>query len=838
MKKRILAAVLAVAMILGVAGIAFAASPFPDTDGIEEEGTIALLKTLGLVKGDDLGNFNPEDTITRAEFCAMIVRALGLEAAAGFLATPTVFPDVTEAQSWAYGYINIAVTRGIVKGYPDGTFRPQGPVSQAEALTMVMRALGYKDSLPGEWPLDYILKGAEKEPGLVKSGFIPNTSATRAFVAVMIADTLQAVPHKEDPDTPGYFVPVPGAGQLQETALRFKNVVPSGVVSDINLTDKTLKIGGVQYTYDPAVVVYGDVSSVSALSGYSVTAVQRSTGDKKVVFIATTNLAVSGKVTAVDVINKSLTIADKTYKVVAGFSVEKDGTDLATSTDTNKLIALLDTNATLWLNEDGKVYEVQARLLNTADHVITGKSVEMTTSGTVYKLTLDIDEDGTGDITKPLAKDVTISKNGIAVGWSDLAAGDLVSYSEEGGEIVWIDAFYSVIEMAQVTSKYDLGSAGKQIVALVDGQSVTLTCTTAGFGVSVGDYYNLKLNRDGKVYSYVLKTSAVTTAGGVIERASTELAWVDGAAKTYYKLTLTDGSSIALPYSDANFSFQYAKNNSTLTTPAVANFATLFKVGDSIRISRNAALTVSKLELFSPVFEGIAAYDSGTKTLTVGGNVIPLASGAVVTLDGNTVPVSLLNGVQLVKVYWDAATAKATRVAGFQFADDASAASKIILLADGKYDITLVAGAFTAAKDAVVVRDGEASTLAALQLGDKIRYTLDAGVAIYVEATSDTAKPGLDDEIANNPLAEWVDDDDDKVEVTITFTEETQKPIVYIDGEEAAVADSAGGKVWVATSAQTFASDVDPIVVGISVKDYAGNQFTVTVPNVEINPAP
>jgi hypothetical protein len=58
MLKKILATALAAAMIFGLANMAFAAPVFPDTAGVENEADIAKLKALGIVKGDDLGNFN------------------------------------------------------------------------------------------------------------------------------------------------------------------------------------------------------------------------------------------------------------------------------------------------------------------------------------------------------------------------------------------------------------------------------------------------------------------------------------------------------------------------------------------------------------------------------------------------------------------------------------------------------------------------------------------------------------------------------------------------------------------------------------------------------------
>ncbi len=127
MLKKILATALAAAMIFGLASTAFAAA-FPDIAGNEFEADIAKLKALGLVEGDENGKYNPTNTINRAEFAKMVVNMLGLKSAASYLNTPTVFPDVKADFAWAYGYINIAVGRGLVKGYEDGTFRPSQPL--------------------------------------------------------------------------------------------------------------------------------------------------------------------------------------------------------------------------------------------------------------------------------------------------------------------------------------------------------------------------------------------------------------------------------------------------------------------------------------------------------------------------------------------------------------------------------------------------------------------------------------------------------------------------------------------------------------------------------------
>jgi hypothetical protein len=177
------------AFMFSVVGSAGAAS-FSDVTGTDvEANAIYKLTSLGIIDGYPDGTFGPEKTITRAEFAKIAVYSAGLQAVAtGMQGTPSSFKDV-KADFWANGWINVAAAQGFVKGYPDGTYKPQAQITQAEVITVLLRLVGYNDNLPGVWPANYIAKAANL--GILDDvTFMANGAATRGTVAILASETL------------------------------------------------------------------------------------------------------------------------------------------------------------------------------------------------------------------------------------------------------------------------------------------------------------------------------------------------------------------------------------------------------------------------------------------------------------------------------------------------------------------------------------------------------------------------------------------------------------------------------------------------------------------------
>lgn len=157
--KRFAAGLLAAGMSLSAIG-ASALAPDLENAGIDTEA--GLLGALGIMVGDDEGNFRPDDSIKRSEFAKIAVTTLGMEKSAASYANVQVFDDVP-TWHWANGYIAIAAQRGIFIGDGDGTYRPDDNVSYAEAMTVFTRILGYDKAAEekGQWPNGHIAMGTQ-----------------------------------------------------------------------------------------------------------------------------------------------------------------------------------------------------------------------------------------------------------------------------------------------------------------------------------------------------------------------------------------------------------------------------------------------------------------------------------------------------------------------------------------------------------------------------------------------------------------------------------------------------------------------------------------------------
>ncbi|OPY63610.1 MAG: Cellulosome-anchoring protein precursor [Pelotomaculum sp. PtaU1.Bin065] len=110
---------------------------FADTAAHWAKDYVAAAAASGIVSGYDADTFGPDDLITREQMAVMIVKAAGSAPAAG----ESQFSDSGGISGWAADAVAAATENGIIKGYPDNTFRPQSSATRAEAVTVVVNAL-------------------------------------------------------------------------------------------------------------------------------------------------------------------------------------------------------------------------------------------------------------------------------------------------------------------------------------------------------------------------------------------------------------------------------------------------------------------------------------------------------------------------------------------------------------------------------------------------------------------------------------------------------------------------------------------------------------------------
>lgn len=163
-----------------------------DIEGTQYEEALFVLSSLNILKGYEDGSFKPLDNISRAEFVAVIIKMLGItdetmknnNAATGFVDVP--------AAHWASGYINAAVSLGLISGDGDGAFKPDDPVTYEQALKLLVNVIGYETLAKerGGYPSGFVIVAQEK--GITKNvSFKQSAFATRGDVARLAYNTMK-----------------------------------------------------------------------------------------------------------------------------------------------------------------------------------------------------------------------------------------------------------------------------------------------------------------------------------------------------------------------------------------------------------------------------------------------------------------------------------------------------------------------------------------------------------------------------------------------------------------------------------------------------------------------
>ncbi len=188
--KRALSLLLSSTMVLGMLVMGGSAAGYKDVDASNDhQEAIEVLQAVGIMTGDQNGNFNPDGSITRNEMAVIMCNLLDYTVASYKGTAP-----FTDVPAWAEPYVAACYTNGITAGISATQYGGNQTVTTGEAALMLLKALGYFQ-YSGDFGQDWLVETTKTGStaglfGGVKNG--AREALTRNDVAQMVLNTLKA----------------------------------------------------------------------------------------------------------------------------------------------------------------------------------------------------------------------------------------------------------------------------------------------------------------------------------------------------------------------------------------------------------------------------------------------------------------------------------------------------------------------------------------------------------------------------------------------------------------------------------------------------------------------
>ena len=331
--KKLLALVLALVMSMSLVTISNAA--FKDADSIDYKEAVDVMNAVGVFIGDEKGNFNAKENLTR-EQAAKIIAYLELGSkAADALVGGATFTDVASTR-WSAGFVGYCVQAGVVAGNGDGKFDPAGQLTALQFGKMLLVELGYDAKAAGmvgaDWAINTskLMAKAKLMDGIDGS---VNQVLTREKAAQMTLNALEA-PTVEY-DTKGSNITVNGA------EINFGASEPSYVTNTIAKeqtisSEKLTNNGG--YTIELGEKLYKNLKKISTTDDFGRPAIKWTWKSETVgTYADAADLSYTKAVKASDIykdLNLSDTVAKKNVTVWVNGEVKADAaTDIKKAND-------------------------------------------------------------------------------------------------------------------------------------------------------------------------------------------------------------------------------------------------------------------------------------------------------------------------------------------------------------------------------------------------------------------------------------------------------------------------------------------------------------------------
>ena len=487
--KRALSLVLTMVMLLGMVMIPTGAvSNFADADRIENKEAVAITSGIGLFAGTSDGNFAPKASVTRAQMATIIVKMLrgnefNADAFKGVGVNP--FPDTASFEGgWAEGYINACSQLGVVAGYGDGTFKPGRELTTAEALTMIINALGI-DPGAGEWPTNYMAKAEElklygdltKKPGT-------NEPLSRDQLAVIVWEGMKYSPA----GSTGYSYTVGGKTFTFKTLAEAIDAIGVANIGSINEVIGEDSLASKVYEVKNAT---GWITGNTA-SGEECTVLTRANGEEELY----------GVETGVDLLGHYVTIYYREQ-----FKNEEEPGEVYTVVDESTVVTVSEAISTT------KKYKE-----------VFGKSIEAAANGMMLSNDYTVTEKLSNDLDEAVAGIGYVAGSAAPKGTYVIANGAIVAYIAP----VAVYASY-VFDMDAVTGNETVwlsGADGDRPIPNAEGDDMIVEYD----GMKIGDFVTYIRVQDTFVVSPVAKvTGTVTkTASAEVNGEDYETITIDG----------------------------------------------------------------------------------------------------------------------------------------------------------------------------------------------------------------------------------------------------------------------------------------------------------------------
>lgn len=195
--KRALSLAMASVMLLGMMVVGTGAG-YKDVSSEDNQEAIEVLQKVGIMVGDEKGNFNPDQNVTRNEMAVIMSNLMDYR-----VATYSGTSPFTDVPSWAEPYVAACYTNGITSGISATQYGGDQTVTTAQAALMLMKALGYfqyQSDFGDDWQLATVSQGTKIDLFLdVESGV--REAMTRNDVAQLVLNTLKSGMVEADDDT-------------------------------------------------------------------------------------------------------------------------------------------------------------------------------------------------------------------------------------------------------------------------------------------------------------------------------------------------------------------------------------------------------------------------------------------------------------------------------------------------------------------------------------------------------------------------------------------------------------------------------------------------------------